>query len=115
MIEPQQWLVTAPQFFHDQHARFQFEGRFQQRDVIWHCDLYTLQHYARTFYTDRRPQTCQQRLLISTHGERHAITVALNLPKINLAAVYKTIIMVRNYKRLHEGEHCYGPYYRIDA
>ena len=109
MIEPQQWLVGEPQFLHPQHARFQFEGEYQQRDVIWHCDLYTLKYFADRFYPQQKPAALQQRLIIDSAGEQPHISVALNLPGIDKSAVYKTIIMVRNYKRLHEGEHCYGP------
>ena len=113
MIEPQQWLVGEPQFPHPQHARFQFEGVYQQRDVIWHCDLYTLQYFAEWFYPQQKPASLQQRLIIDSADNQHRISVALNLPVIDKSAVYKTIIMVRNYKRLHEGEHCYGPAYDL--
>ena len=113
MIEPQQWLVGEPQFLHTQHARFKFAGRYQQRDVIWQCDLHSLQHFAETYYQQQQPESLQQRLIIDTRDGQHRITIALNLARIDKSAIYKTIIMVRNYKRLHEGEHCYGPAYRL--
>ena len=106
---PEQWLIGEPQFPDPQHARFRFSGPFDKRDVVWHCELYTLEAFARERLPQPPPPSLQQRLIITVRDGRHAVTVALRLPKIDRAAVYKTIIMLRNYKRLREGEHCYGP------
>jgi len=110
-----QWLLAEPDYLHAQHARFRFHGRFEQRAVLWHCELYSLHYYACKHLGVEHGTGVQQRLVVEAEADHHRILVALKLPRIDRSAVLKTLIMVRNYKRLRRGEHCYGEYYAVDC
>lgn len=92
-------------------AVFNFSGRFAGREVLWHCQLVTLASIA------RQSQCRQQRQFIeilSNPGAELAesaelqIRIGLNVAAIDAAVIEKTIIMIRNYKRLQIGRYEYG-------
>ncbi|MGB5397603.1 MAG: hypothetical protein WBN96_10675 [Gammaproteobacteria bacterium] len=92
-------------------ADFVFEGRFEGKKVLWHCHLATLASIAaKTRQASQRQFIEIGSLTHSTAGDTPArtITVGLNLPAIDAAAIQKTSIMVRNYKRLQTGRHEFG-------
>jgi hypothetical protein len=83
--------------------------RFQHREIIWDTTLFTLTHYhadqpqsaepvARTAFLEIGDDTAYGR----------AIRVALDIPCIDEPAILRTIIMIRNYKRLRPGRHEFG-------
>lgn len=79
--------------------RVQFSGPFEGRQVRWDATLISL------------PQG-QQRNYIEIGEERAegiALTVGLNVPLIDLPTLRKTMMMIRQYKRLSRGRHEYGP------
>jgi hypothetical protein len=91
----------------DQHCDFRFAGNFLGNDVIWDARLMTLAFYARK--TGKR--RLQQFIEVGEpceHGRR--ITIALNLLSIDEPAILKTIIMIRQYRRLSVGRHAYGEF-----
>ena len=86
----------------------QFLGPFQNRIVAWDATLYTLTRY----YQDHPAQSastlqlCASRPFIeitSSAAGRYSLKVGLNLPTIDAPVIKKTIIMIRNYKRLRLG------------
>jgi len=93
---------------HDSLVRVRFLGRFQDRPVAWEAAIYTLQRY--------QDEECAQNaaaarispgrpfidIAPSADGS-YRLTVGLNLAIIDAPAIRKTIIMVRNYKRLKVG------------
>jgi len=92
-------------------ANFVFEGTFEGRTVCWHCHLVTLASVAQQSGQSSQRQFIEiESLILSTSSEIPSlnITVGLNLPVIDAAAIRKTSIMIRNYKRLHGGRHEYG-------
>jgi hypothetical protein len=99
-------LLAAPGA---EQARFAFTGSFQGEPVIWDATLLTL---AR-FHADQ-PDAGQSVLRSAfmeiggqtAHGR--AIRVALDITLIDEAAILRTIIMIRNYKRLQSGRHEFG-------
>lgn len=50
----------------------------------------------------------RQSIEVSENNNSYAVNIALNLKKIDEAAIERTIIMVRKYKFLHFGCHEYG-------
>lgn len=90
-------------------ARFAFSGSFQGEPVIWDATLLTLARY----HADQ-PHAGQSVVRsafleigdATTHGR--ALRVALDIGLIDEAAILRTIIMIRNYKRLRSGRHEFG-------
>ena len=99
-------LLAAPGA---EQARFAFSGRFLGREMVWDATLLTLARYhaeqpdagqmvVRSAFMEIGDET--------THGR--AIRVALDIPRIDEPAMLRTIMMIRNYKRLHPGRHAFG-------
>lgn len=88
--------------------RFRFEGSFEGRQVRWDTTLLTLKAWS-----DTHPeQPARQNFIDIAESDTASgipITVGLNLPYIDLPAVRKTMMMIRQYKRLRRGRHNYGP------
>jgi hypothetical protein len=92
-------------------AEFVFAGRFEGRQVFWQCQLQCLASVAQA-----SRQTSQRQFIEilpcseSQQKEKPTlrIRVGLNVPEINPGVIEKTIIMIRNYKRLQIGRHEYG-------
>ena len=97
-------------------ADFVFEGRFENRTVLWHCHLVTLASIAQKSREASQRQFIEIEPLAHVPGNEKSainITVGLNLAVIDAAAIKKTSIMIRNYKRLHAGRHEYGKCYQF--
>ena len=98
-------------------ARFRFDATFQLRPIQWQAELITLQHYydicvEEGIYTQAEKMELQQFIDIAdTETEPRPIRIALAIPQVNQASLLKTIIMLRNYKRLQTGRHSYGDYF----
>jgi hypothetical protein len=83
--------------------------RFQNQEIVWDTTLITLAHYHAEQPKSAQPTVRTGFLEIggeTAHGR--AIRVALDIPVIDEAAILRTIIMLRNYKRLHPGRHEFG-------
>lgn len=100
-------LLVAPG---SEQARFAFSGSFRGREMVWDTTLLTLLRY----HTEQ-PDTGQSVVrsafmeIGDTAANGHvAIRVALDIPAIDEATILRTIIMIRNYKRLHVGRHEFG-------
>mgnify|MGYP000389068616 CR=1 FL=1 len=92
-----------------QQAHFAFTGRFQDREVTWDTTLLTLAHY----HQEQVPAAhAVERLPFLEIGAETAagrtLRVALDIEQIDEPAILRTIIMIRQYKRLHEGRHEFG-------
>lgn len=82
-------------------ARLRFIGRFQAEEVVWDAELIAL---AAT------EGGAAQFLDIGAPTARGIpIRIGLGVACIDRPTVIKTIIMVRNYKRLRQGRHEFGP------
>jgi hypothetical protein len=103
-------LSTLP----DSVVRVRFLGRFQDRPVAWEATIYTLQRYheEQGAHSTAAARIPSGRPFIdiapSTDGSIQ-LTVGLNLEVIDAPAIKKTIIMVRNYKRLRVGRMEWAP------
>lgn len=84
--------------------RLRFDGPFQGRTVTWDATFATL--------TACSGNPAPQRNFIEIGQETDRgipLTVGLNVPCIDLPTVRKTMMMIRQYKRLGPGRHEYGP------
>ena len=91
------------------HAHFRFTGNFAQKAVIWDAYLYTLAYYFNQVVESSQPRPARQFIDVGELTEfGRRIDIALNVPVIDEPAIAKTIIMVRQYKRLASGRYEYG-------
>ena len=99
-------------------ARVRFIGTFQAREVVWNATLVTLDRAYRDWLAGdgALAHSAGMRQCIDVGAEEpegFALTVALKVPVIDEPTVWKTVIMVRNFKRLNRGRHEWGeePYF----
>ncbi len=98
-------LSTLP----DTATHAQFIGRFEGRDVVWDMHLYTLQRYWQEQDAVPAADLSLRGLMNIAPGEQvYHLEIALNIPVINVAALKKTIVMMRNYRMLRVGQHRWG-------
>jgi len=102
-----------------QLARFRFDATFQNKPVHWQAELLTLEYYYQRgvesgLYAKEAVVSLQQFIEIAPQeSDPRPIRIVLALPQITRASLLKTIIMIRNYKRLHTGRHSYGDYFEF--
>ena len=90
-----------------------FLGQFQDHTVVWKMTLVTLAHYrlaeAEVVVTTEPRRFIRQFIYIKegTDGV-YQLNVGLDLPVIDESVIKKTIIMIRNYKRLVIGQIEFG-------
>ncbi len=94
------------------HAlRLRFSGAFAGSAARWDATFLTLAHCRHTGDGAARRSFID----IGAAGpEGRQLTVALDVPAFDAATVAKTIIMVRNYRRLRIGRHWFGAEKRFD-
>lgn len=93
-------------------CHFRFTGPFQGKQVIWDAQLQTLAYYVRNGAI--QGQDVRQFIEVEKAGERGIpINIALNLSVIDQPTILKTIIMIRQYKRLAPGRHEFGETVKI--
>lgn len=82
------------------HARLRFIGRFAGQAVVWDAEVEAL----------GKTRQAEQFIEISAPSEQGLkIHIGLGVACIDRPTLLKTIIMVRNYKRLSVGRHAFGP------
>ncbi len=92
-----------------QTSRIRFTGTLQGESVVWEVRLMTLRHYYQTLpMAKRRPDVRQFIEVEPVSNGTGSATIALNLPRIDEPAVLKTMVMLRQWKRLRPGRHEYG-------
>jgi hypothetical protein len=84
--------------------RLRFSGPFEGRTVIWDATFITLS--ACNGMKGPRRNFIE---IGGQSGEAIPLTVGLNVPCIDLPTVRKSMMMIRQYKRLSRGRHEYGP------
>ncbi len=80
----------------DERLAFAFVGPLHGKEVIWHCELRKL---------TRGPNYIE---IAAEQGTTIPLRIGLKLPALDRAAILKTLIMIRNYKRLRPGRHEFG-------
>ena len=98
-----------------QTAHIRFSGQFQGKEVIWDTHIITLQEYYRQAIDAGRlaknvPVELFQYIEIAPKGPTEmTLNLAIDVPVIDAPTVFKSMIMIHNYKRLRQGRHEYGP------
>ena len=91
-------------------VQFRFVGKFIDESVIWDAHLYTLAYYVYEVAKLSQKGTSIRQFIhvgdVDNMGRK--IEIGLNLSLIDRPAIIKTMIMVRQYKRLTNGRHEYG-------
>jgi hypothetical protein len=95
-------------------AHIRFAGTFQGDEVVWDAVVVTLAHDFHERYAVAEAPAADfslpQYIEVGPASDAmRTIRVGLNVPHIDEATLHKTIIMIRNYKRLHPGRHEYEP------
>ena len=97
-------LVTA---LGQEFCHIRFSGPFQGEPIIWDAYLQTLSYYVSKHSLQDQPT--RQFIEVGDSGEAgRLIHLGLNLPKIDEPVILKSLIMVRQYKRLSPGRHEFG-------
>ncbi|MDH3870969.1 MAG: hypothetical protein OEU44_02005 [Gammaproteobacteria bacterium] len=100
-------------------AHIRFTGSFQGDEVIWDAVIVTLAHEFRELYPAGEQPAAGLSLpqfieVGATADGMRKLRVGLNVPRIDAAVLHKTIIMIRNYKRLRPGRHEYEPAWKSE-
>ncbi len=91
-------------------CRIKFTGLFDKHHVVWEACIRTMQDYANDIkQVIGAPQVSLRQFIEIEQGEGcYRALIVLKLKEIDAAAIGRTIIMIRKYKRLHLGRHEYG-------
>ena len=91
-----------------QHVRF--TGPFAGADIIWDAHIYTLSYYLHEVKKQSSTEmSCRAFLDVGDLNELgRKIEIGLHLPYLDVPSMKKTMIMVRQYKRLALGRYEYG-------
>ena len=90
-------------------ARFSFTGKFQNQELVWDATLLTLTQYHAGQPAPAAPVPRSPFMEIGDATEQgRSIRLALDIAQIDEPAILRTIIMIRQYKRLHAGRHEFG-------
>ena len=99
-----------------QTARIRCTGTLQGTTIIWEVRLMTLRHYYQTLSKAERRHGIRQFIEVEPLSDGvSSATIGLNLSRIDEPAVLKTIIMLRQWKRLKPGRHRYGETHQFGA
>lgn len=100
----------------NEYAHFQFTGIFEGNSLIWDAQLYTLAYYFnKVVEAGQSPREVRQFIDVGeAFGDMRHIRIALNLQAIDAPAISKTMIMIRQYKRLLRGRYEYGDSIRLE-
>lgn len=88
-------------------CHIRFTGPFLNELIIWDAYLQSLSYYVSEL--DQRATPVRQFIHIGEDTEQgRIIRIGLNVPAIDEPVILKSLIMVRQYKRLKLGRHEYG-------
>lgn len=90
-------------------VRVLFLGPFKSRTVVWNMTLVTLMHFQQEDTKEKHTKKSGQFIDIKENPDfTFDLRVGLELADIDEAVIKKTIIMIRNYKRLAIGRIEFG-------
>lgn len=93
---PEFQSLTAPG---GNEVRLRFQGPFAGSQVTWNAHFMTRQHSGES----------RNSITIGDETDNgRPLRVILDVPAFDLITIHKTIIMVRQYKRLRPGRHEFG-------
>ena len=93
-------------------AHLRFTGRFEGSDVVWDCRFLALHDSAAQVQSSPDHESVEMQPCFIEIGQPGArgvpLRVGLHLATIDVPAIEKMIIMIRNYKRLRRGRYEFG-------
>lgn len=90
-------------------ARFRFRGPFQGREIGWDATFLTLAHYHALQPPGAKAVNRRPFIEIgAADADLRPLTVVLDIPHIDEAAILRAIVMIRQYRRLRVGRHEFG-------
>ncbi len=98
-----------------QTAHIRFKGQFHGQQVTWDTHLITLsEYYQQAIQTGslhkNEPVTLLQFIDIEEKQPTEMLLkIGIDVPVIDIPTVFKSMIMIHNYRRLRLGRHEYGP------
>lgn len=110
-----QFDYTALSPLGEQTAHIRFAGQFHGHPVTWNTHLITLQEIYQQgvvtgTYPAGKPISLSQFIEIEeTASTEMELRIGIDVPAIDASTVFKSMIMIHNYKRLRIGRHEYGP------
>lgn len=84
-------------------ARFTFTGPFQGSIVLWNATLLTVDHASAS-----AAKTVSSIEVGEMTTAGRDLIVTLDIPAVDEAEILRTIIMIRQYRRLRPGHHAFG-------
>ncbi len=96
--------------FDRNYQHVQFSGSFAGQGLIWDAHIYTLTYYFREIKNISAARLNSRAFLDVGDNNEHGrkIEIGLHLPYLDLPSLRKTMIMVRQYKRLKPGRYEFG-------
>lgn len=92
-----------------QQARFAFAGRFAGQEMNWDATLLTLDAWHKSQPPTTHPVRRRSFIEIDAAATQgRDVRIVLDVPAIDEAVILRTIIMLRQYKRLRIGRHEFG-------
>jgi len=92
-----------------QQARFAFTGPFGGEETTWDATLLTLDAWQQSQPPETYPVQRHSFIEIGTATTQgRDVCIVLDIPVIDEAVILRTIIMLRQYKRLRMGRHEFG-------
>lgn len=91
------------------HAHFSFVGLFQNEQITWDANLLTLERYHAE--QPHSSQAVQRSPFLEVGAQTisgRALRVVLDVAQIDEPTILRSIIMIRQYKRLRLGHHDFG-------
>ncbi len=94
-------------------VHLRFTGPFEQKIIIWDAQIATLAYYLSEHKNlNMDCKTLRPFINVGNHSEPgRYLQIGLNVTTIDDATIIKSMIMIRQYKRLQVGRYEYGDPY----
>ncbi|VAW99070.1 hypothetical protein MNBD_GAMMA21-2853 [hydrothermal vent metagenome] len=96
--------------FNQDYQHIRFIGPFAEQDIVWDAHIYSLSYFVHSL-NKPLPNCGNVRAFLDVGEENELgrkIEIGLHLPYLDVPSLKKTIIMVRQYKRLTLGRYEFG-------
>jgi len=98
---------TALTALNKKRVDVQFKGKFKNKKIVWNASIFTLD----SLLQDKGMQHEEQRQAITIEAaedNHYKIIIELDVKLITESTVFKTMLMIHNYKKLKVGRHEFG-------
>ena len=94
-------------------VQLRFTGPFEQKIIIWDAEIVTLAYYFKSMWMECVGSGILRPFIVVGHTTERGrqLQIGLNVATIDDATICKTMIMIRQYKRLLAGRLEFGEPY----